>query len=156
MRMRRLALVLVVVLFAPSVSWSQSPGGLLGQQRAAGLSLLTVVAPPDPSQPPPPPGDDKFLCWNIWYAHTSGNEWLMLTDAPDTAEGKVFTDEAIKAITSAAKDAKWTVRRLANAAAVEAESKKVGSQLDAASKPDTGALASFKALARRIFSAKKK
>src|SRR5258708_4956345 len=100
---RRLATLLVLLALAllPAASHAQGvPGGMLDQQRAGGLSLLTVVAPSEPTQPVKP-GGEKFLCWNIWYAHTAGTEWLMITDAPDTADGQVFVQEAIKAITSA-------------------------------------------------------
>ena len=139
------ALVLAVV---PATSHAQSgPGGLLGvqatpsgihggmmdQQRATGVLGVTVLPPRKPGDPAPRPGNEHFLCWNIWYAHVSGNEWLLLTDAPTTPDGDVFITEAEKAITSAPAGAHWTVRRSANRNALRAAADAEAARMDGGS-----------------------
>lgn len=161
----RLAVVLVVAVAlgaVPRVSWSQVPGGILDQQRSQGLSLLTVVAPPPvaPAAEPPaasdlPPAEEKFLCWYVWYARTDSGAWVMLTDAPDTHDGRIFTQEAIKSITSAPATARWTVRRLPDEKALVAESERIAAQLDAAGQARPSTAAWLKSLARKVFRIKK-
>lgn len=159
---RVLSLVMAVALvLCTGVSWSQVPGGILDQKQSTGLSLLTVVAPPVAASPPAPPAanglppaDEKFLCWTVWYANTGGSAWLLLTDAPDTEDGRIFSQEAIKSITSAPAGAKWTVRRFADAAGVKAESERVAAEL-AKAKAGGGTAAWLKSMAKKVFRLKR-